>query len=264
MSQSSTDRREFGYITSDERSSQWVCMPKGQNISGYNMGIIYIENVWYPMVPGNVVNAHTYDFPVRMKAVRGLDTPKLHAAAPEAWDAILEAAMELRKEGVRAISGACGFFGHFQSQLADVLDIPVALSSLVQIPWIESSISRRSRIGVLTANAVAVTPQLLENCGISDADRLAIKDLRHAPHFSAIMEDRGCFDNTQVRMEVVAAAEELVRDNPDVSAICLECSDMPPYAYAVQRAVQLPVFDFTTMIRWLNNSVSAKPYAGWI
>ncbi len=264
MKQTSSQRREFGYIPADEEPTQWVCMPKGQNISGYNTGIIYIENVWYPLVPGNVVNAHTYDFPVRLKAVRGLDTPKLHAADPEAWGAILEAASELRREGVRVISGACGFFGHFQSRLADAMDIPVALSSLVQIPWIQSSISTRSQIGVLTANAAALTPQLLKECGILQSDRLVIKDLRHAPHFSAIMEDRGCFDNAQVRLEVVAAAEELVHDNPNIGAICLECSDMPPYAYAIQRAVQLPVFDFTTMIRWLNNSVSAKPYAGWI
>ena len=42
----------------------------------------YLDNVWYPLVPGNVVNACTYDFPVRMKAVPGLDTPKLHSGDP--------------------------------------------------------------------------------------------------------------------------------------------------------------------------------------
>lgn len=51
-----------------------------------------------------------------------------------------------------------------------------------------------------------------------------------------------------VRREVVSAAKKLTKEHPDIGAILLECSDMPPYASAVQAEVRLPVFDFITQI----------------
>ena len=257
-------QREYGYIGPEEQESLPIVMRKGQNVAGYSVGILYLDNVWYPLVPGNVVNACTYDFPVRMKAVPGLDTPKLHSGDPAIFGTLLEAAKALEQEGVRAISAACGFFGHFHTQLAEAMDLPVALSSLVQVPWILTTLKRGQKIGVLTANASAISPGLLKSCCIQDPGRLVIRDLRHEPHFSAIMEDRGSFDNAGVRREVVNAAAELQREYPEIGAFLLECSDTPPYAYAVQRQTGLPVFDFITMIRWLHNATTQRPYSGWI
>ena len=62
---------------------------------------------------------------------------------------------------------------------------------------------------------------------------------------------------------VVGAAEKLVREHDDVGAILLECSDIPPYAYMVQDAVNLPVFDFITMINWAHHATTQKPYFGY-
>ena len=257
-------RREYGYLSPEEQESQPIFMPKGQNVAGYSIGILYLDNVWYPLVPGNVVNACTYDFPVRMKAVPGLDTPRLHSGDPAIFDLLLKTAQELEREGVRAISSACGFFGHFHAQLADAMDIPVALSSLVQVPWILTTLKRSQKIGVLTANASAISESLLKSCCIEHPERLVIRDLRHEPNFSAIMEDRGNFDNAGVRREVMNAAVRLQEEHPEIGAFLLECSDTPPYAYAVQRATGLPVFDFITMIRWLHHATTQRPYSGWI
>jgi len=260
---SNSTKRSYGFMMPTDEP-QWIHMPKGQNIAGYSVGILYLDNVWYPMVPGNVVNAYTYDFPVRLKAVTNLDTPRLHSGDPTVLAEIISAARELEKEGCRAISSACGFFGHFHKQVADALDIPVCLSSLVQVSWIRTALKQNQKIGVLTANASAMTNDLLKSCYVDDPNVLVVRDLRNEPHFSAIMEDRGSFDNTEVRKEVVKAATELVEANQDIGAILLECSDTPPYATDVQRAVGLPVFDFITMIKWLHNSTSQKPYYGFI
>lgn len=254
----------YGLMSVEKKESQWIDMPKGQNIAGYGIGILHLDNVWYPLVPGNVVNAWTYDFPVRFRAVEGLDTPTLHSGSPEVFEYILKAARQLEKEGVRAISAACGFFGHFHRQLVDAMDIPVALSSLVQIPWIRSVIRSNEKIGILTANAAAVSDSLLKSCGVDDPGGLVIADLRRGENFSAIMEDRGSFDNEGTRREVVAAAVKLCEENPDIGAILLECSDMPPYASDVQAATGKLVFDFITLIKWLNNAAMQRPYQGWI
>ncbi len=241
-------------------------MMKGQNISGFPVGIIYIDDVWYPMVPGNIVNGYTFDFPVRLKAVEGLDIPNLFAAGGEVLPHILKACNSLQREGVRAISAACGFFGSYQRQVAEAMDIPVAISSLVQLPWIASVISPGLKIGVLTADQSSLSETLLRNCGVTEElrRRLVIRDLRNAPEFSCILESRGEFDNGLVEQEVVNAALGILKEQPDTGAILLECSDMPPYAHAIQAATCLPVFDFTTLIRWLHMSVCQKPYAGFI
>jgi hypothetical protein len=63
---------------------------------------------------------------------------------------------------------------------------------------------------------------------------------------------------------MVAAAAELVEEHPEIGAILLECSDMPPYASDVQQAVNLPVYDFITLIKWVHSAVAQKPYYGFI
>lgn len=255
----------YGFLNSSN-DNVTVKMKKGQNIAGYPIGIIYIDDVYYPMLPGNIVNGYTFDFPVRLKAVQGLDCANLFNVADGVYENVLATCKKLKAEGVRAISSACGFFGNYQSRIADEIDIPVALSSLVQLPWIASILKEDQPIGVLTAQKDSFTDNLLNSCGVNDAlkQRLIVKDLGHEPQFSCIIEGRGEFDNNLVCKEVVGKALQIIEEFPNTGAILLECSDMPPYAYAVQAATQLPVFDFTTLIRWLYFSVTQTPYSGFI
>ncbi|MGA2082778.1 MAG: aspartate/glutamate racemase family protein [Holophaga sp.] len=256
--------RQYGHLAPGT-DDVVVRMRDHQQVSGYSVGIIYIEDVWYPMVPGNVVNASTYDFPVLMKAVPNLDIDRLFRADPAIADDIIALGRHMiEREGIRALCSACGFFGNFHKPVAEALDIPVALSSLVQVPWVRSLLKPSQKIGVLTADASSLTPNLLRNCFIEDPELLVVKDLRHAPEFSAILEYRGEFHNGKVRNEVVGAALDLLKEDCDIGAIVLECSDMPPYAAAVQAATQLPVFDFITLIRWLHHATTQRPYSGWV
>ena len=58
-------------------------------------------------------------------------------------------------------------------------------------------------------------------------------------------------------------AKKLVEREPDIGAILLECSDLPPYAKAIQAATGLPVFDFNTMIDMVFHAVVQKTYYGY-
>ena len=49
-------------------------------------------------------------------------------------------------------------------------------------------------------------------------------------------------------VEHVRVARRLVSDHPDVGAIVLECTNMPPYADDVRRALGLPVFDIVSLV----------------
>ena len=256
--------RKYGYLTR-ENSDVFIRTQPGQQISGYPVGILYIEDVNYPLIPGNVVNAYTYDFPVRLKAVPGLNSEMLYRADPEVEERIIETARHMvQYEGVRAISSACGFFGNYHKKVAQEIDVPVAMSSLVQIPWIRTVLKPDEKILILTASKESLTENLLENCMVTDTSGLIIQDLAYSKEFSVVNDMRGCFDNGIARQEVVNAAVEAVTANEDIGAVLLECSDMPPYAADIQAAVQLPVFDFITLIKWLHNAVVQRPYSGWI
>jgi hypothetical protein len=56
----------------------------------------------------------------------------------------------------------------------------------------------------------------------------------------------------------------MVETHPDIGAIVLECSDLPPYAAAVQAAVNLPVFDFITMIQYVHSALVRRPFQGFM
>ena len=78
----------------------------------------------------------------------------------------------------------------------------------------------------------------------------------------AVLEEKGTLDSDKIEQEVVHVARELVTGNPHIGAILLECSDLPPYARAVQQAVNLPVYDFFTMIHYVHTAHVRLPFVG--
>ncbi|WP_311775088.1 aspartate/glutamate racemase family protein [Alkalihalobacillus sp. TS-13] len=254
--------REYGRIS--EGSNTRIQMKKGQYVSGYSVGILFLDGCWYPTLPGNVANLSTYDFPVVMKVVPGCTQERIHAGDPTLVDDIIAAALKFEKEGAKVICGACGFLGNYQEQVANAVDIPVFLSSVIQLPWIKQGLKSEQSVGVLTADINGLTDDLFHSCGVDNTEYIKVKDLGRLPEFSAITESRGSFDTDIVRREVVKASLELVHNHPDMGAVLLECSDLPPYAADIQRAVGLPVYDFITMIRWAHMATSQKPYGGFL
>jgi len=61
----------------------------------------------------------------------------------------------------------------------------------------------------------------------------------------------------------VACGKALAARYPEMGAIVLECSMLPPYAKAVQDATGLPVFDFITMIDYFQAGTHRRPYHGY-
>lgn len=61
---------------------------------------------------------------------------------------IINAAKRLEKQGVRAIVGACGYFGHFQETVAEAVAIPVFLSSISQVPLIKIGLKKAENLNL--------------------------------------------------------------------------------------------------------------------
>ncbi|MGL4606598.1 MAG: aspartate/glutamate racemase family protein [Eubacteriaceae bacterium] len=257
--------RNYGYIGTQEDSDRRFFVTKDQWVAGYTVGIMLLD-VHYPLLPGNVVNAETYNYPVRHAWVPGANQDRMHSGDDTLLPELIKTAKQLEKEGCRAIAGACGYFGHFQKRVADAVDIPIYLSSIVQASWIAAGLKSNEKIGILCADGHNLTKELFAACSVSEEifNRCVIKSAGHLPEFSAFMERRGHFDNGIVREELKGLVREILEENENVGAILLECSDMPPYAADIQKAFNLPVFDFITMINFVHNAVAQKPYFGFL
>ena len=245
--------------------SRFVISKKTQSWYGIPIGIL-ILNASYPCIPGNVGNATSFAFPVRYKEVHEASIDGLiRQRDPALIRPFIRGAQELEAEGVRAIAGACGFMALFQREIAEAVRIPVAMSSLLQIPFMRQILTRNSKIGILTANAQALTEEHFTAVGVHSLDGLVIQGLETATEFrEAILEEKGSLDATRMEEEVVAAAQGLVDTHPDIGGLLLECSDLPPFAYSIQQATGLPVFDFNTMIHTLYTAVVQHAYHGYM
>jgi hypothetical protein len=253
----------YGFMPGPEQVDTPVSVLKGQAIAGSAIGILVLD-LWYPYMPGNVANASTFSFPVLYKILEGSTGPQILTGDPVLLDMIVEGGKELEKQGVRAIIGACGYFGNFQNEAAARLDVPVYLSSLLQIPIIRRGLKPNQKAGVICAVADSLTPRLLSQCGVDDLADIVIAGAQDLSEFKNIIQSTGHFNSYKLEQQLVGLAKQFVSDNPDIGAILLECSDMPPYAWAVQNAVGLPVFDFITLINWVYNAVVRRPFAGFV
>lgn len=214
----------------------------GRNVYGYDIGVLMLDST-FPRIPGDIGNAATFDFPVLYKKVEG-GTPKKVVLELTKDDILpfIEAARELEQEGVRAITTSCGFLSLFQKELSDSVNIPVFTSALLFVPMLSKMLGKNKKIGIMTANSRTLTKQHLEAVGIKDIP-YRIKGLEQEQEFTNFtVQNRDRVDVDLCREELINAAIDLVSDG-DIGLIVLECTNMPPYAKDIQKAVGLPVFD---------------------
>ena len=108
-----------------------------------------------------------------------------------------------------------------------------------------------------------VTDLLLAGAGITDLSRITLVGLEKNEHWNeVILQELGTLDEHRIRSEVVATAVEMTTNDPNIGALLLECSDLPPYSAAVSKATGLPVYDWAGFIRFVYDSVVPRTYGG--
>ena len=86
----------------------------GINICGVPLGVISLES-YFPKPDGHIKYPASFDFPVLYKTVQGATIDRLiRERDPELLKPFIEAAQELEREGVKAITGSCGFLALHQ------------------------------------------------------------------------------------------------------------------------------------------------------
>lgn len=202
-----------------------------------HLGILMLQTR-FPRPPGDVGHPASWRMPVRYRTVAGASPQRVVREADASLLApFVDAARALQAEGAAAITTSCGFLIRFQAELQAALDVPVWTSSLLALPALP-------RPGVITVDAQSLASLV----GDTPVEGLA-------PGCSlqrTLLDDLPTLDTAQAEADTVAAAQRLVQRHPGIESLVLECTNLPPYAAAVQRATGRPVHHLMSFVheRW--------------
>lgn len=232
----------------------------GKSIYGAPLGILMLE-ARFPRIPGDMGNGTTWPFPVLFRVVRGASPEKvvLQGARGLLQD-FIDAARDLVDLGAEAITTNCGFLSLFQRELASAVQVPVATSSLMQVPWVQATLPPGKRVGVITVSRQSLTPAHLEAAGVPlDIPLEGTEDGRE--FFRVLIKaEKQDLDVALAEQDILDAGRALVARHPEVGAIVLECTNMPPYAAALQAELGLPVYDIYTLISWFHGGLRPRRF----
>jgi Asp/Glu/hydantoin racemase len=245
---------------------------QGHRTYGMGLGIIVLDEV-NPGFPGDMRNASAYPFPMQFEIADGVDIQALTFEVDKSrcLRPIQDAARKLERMGCRAIVGECGYFAYFQKEIAAQVDVPVFLSTLLQVPWAQQLIARDKVVGIMAATKNFLTEAHLEAVGIRPGSNYVIAGLRESGRCPGFIDlyrspepDRRSADYDQLERELVQAALDFRQAHPNMRALVLECTGLPPFARAIQRALDLPVFSAGTLLDYAYSVVAHRDYYGHV
>ena len=251
-------------IPKDGETTWW----EGRNMGGVAIGIVRFQ-ANLPMIPGNMGNATSFDYPVVYVEGNYKNAAEIIADEPteDFTRATIEACKWLELQGVRAITTNCGFYATYQQVVQEQIDTPFYSSSLVQLPMMVNSTPKNKKIGVVTANGgLLKSGPTLRYCGLSDEQiaRLEIEGLESDERFNEVLGLSGALDPAVVEQSLLDGIKRLMKREPNLGSILLECTELAPSARAVQEMAKLPIWDFTTLTDWMYSGAVRRDFVGHI
>jgi hypothetical protein len=246
---------------------------KDHRCYGMGLGIIILDDV-YPGFPGDVRNASAYPFPIQYEIAEGVDIVALveNEDKSPCLEPIRRAARRLERMGCRAIAAECGYFAYFQKDIAGYVNVPVFMSSLLQVPWAQQLIGPNRVVGLLASSRAAMTPAHLEAVGIqpdSSYVMRGIEDYGRCAEFdnlwtASIRPDPPAAHYDKAEKEFLTVAIDFYRDHPNMGAMVLECTGMQPFARALQREIDIAIFSWGTLLDYAYSIVVHRDYYGHV
>jgi hypothetical protein len=245
----------------------------GHSAYGMGLGVLLLDDV-YPGFPGDVRNASAYHFPIQYEIVEGVDIQRLvfHSDKTPCLPPILAAARKLAKMGCRAIAAECGYFAYFQREVAASVDVPVFMSSLLQVPLMQQLVGTANKVGIMCGGRKLLTEAHLTAVGIDPSTNIVIAgatDDYSTPEFEKLwIEGKRpavpCANYEKAEADFVAACKDFKCRHPDMKAMVFECTGFQPFARAVQREIMIPLFTWATLLDYAYSVVVHRDFYGHV
>lgn len=213
------------------------------------LGVVMLDTR-FPRPPGDIGHPETFaraGIAVRYLRVSGASPTRVVVEADAALNTPFVQAMQaLAAEGASLITTSCGFLAAQQALFARAVPVPVISSSLLQCAALQ-------RPGIVTFDVASLTPAVLQGAGVPTGTPMEGLTPGCELH-SRILGNETLLDLEAAEQDVVQAALRLVKQHPEIENIVLECTNMPPYRVAVERATGRPVHDIETLLirSWQN------------
>ena len=231
----------------------------GKTVFGAAVGILMLDTQ-FPRIPGDMGNAQTWPFPVLYKIVRGASPDMVvRHGATGLEETFIKAAQELVADGADGITTNCGFLALFQDLISSAVGVPVATSSLMQIPLVQQTLPPGKHVSVLTISASTLSPDHMKAVG-APADTPIVGTDKGKEFSRAILNDEIELDVELSRVDLLEAGADLMRQYPETGAIVLECTNMVPYAADLRQAFNVPVFSIYSFISWFQSGLMPPVY----
>jgi hypothetical protein len=127
-------------------------------------------------------------------------------------------------------------------------------------------------VGVLMANANYVTERHLtavgiqpgSNCVVGDAMAgLACEEFDHL-WTGGLRTDPPSAEYAKAEREFLHVATQFVGQHDNMAALVLECTGFPPFARALQREIDMPVFSWGTLLDYAYSIAVHRDYYGHV
>jgi Asp/Glu/hydantoin racemase len=231
----------------------------GKAVYGARLGILMLE-ARFPRIPGDMGHAGTWPFPVLYKVVKGASPRRVVTEqATGLLEGFIEAARELEALGADGITTNCGFLSLYQKELAAAVTVPVATSSLMQVPMIASTLPIGKKVGVITVSAASLTRRHLLAIGLDP--NLPVVGTDAGREFSRVLlGNEQTLDVAAAEQDILDAGDALVQKDAAVGAVLLECTNMVPYARALRERLGLPVYDIYSFMLWFHAGLAPRDF----
>lgn len=208
------------------------------------LGILMLRTR-FPRPPGDIGHPASFTFPVRRLIVQGAAPQRVVRGPADdevLFQAFVAAGRLLAGEGAVALSTSCGFLARWQRRLEQSLPVPVWSSALLKLAELA-----HLRCGVITIEAASLTAAHFEAVGADPGT--PVEGIAHGSALHrTLLEDLPELDEADAREQVLAAGRRLLAREPDLQALVLECTNLPPYAAALRQSTGLPVHHIVSLL----------------
>lgn len=212
------------------------------------VGVIMLDTA-FPRPLGDIGNPATFGGQGLYEIVSGATASRViegDPTDPELLAGFLAARDRLRARGAAVIITSCGILARHQAALQSGCDVPVLSSALILLPDL---LAEGRSVGVMGMDSRSITPALLSAVG-APADT-PVAGLEEGLGLYPVLKRNQAhtpLDLAAAEADVIAAGRRLLARDPAITAIVLECANLPPYRAALSEALGVAVHDILTLI----------------
>lgn len=216
-------------------------------LNGHVLGVLMLDTA-FPRPPGDIGNPASFDCPVLFRTLRGASVARVvsgESLPASLAGQVLAEAQALVAHGATIITTSCGFLSPLQQELQASLPVPVITSALWMLPHLRKQHGPEATLAILTFDAAKLSPH-----HIPDPGPHVVEGLASGCHLREVIErDLPDLDSQRAEHDVASAAGRIIEHPLPVTAVVLECTNLPPYRQKIAEICGCPVVDIHDAIK---------------